>query len=188
MRADLEEMGRMAGIDCIVNVVVNTKRESVGVFVGDLIAAHREGAKMAQEVYRTKSKGGFDIVVLNAFSKANEAGIALNATQKLLKAQGGDAVIVCNTPEGQICHYMSRSFGTERGGRLWGPRTTLPPGVKRMITVGPNIDPASLDWLGPAGQVIRVKQWPAALKILQGTHGPGAKIAIIPDATIQYFT
>ena len=111
LRADLEEIGRMAGIDCIVNVVVNAKRESVGVFVGDLIAAHREGAKMAREVYRTKSKGGFDVVVLNAFSKANEASIVLSATQKLLKAQGGDAVIICNTPEGQICHYMSRSFG-----------------------------------------------------------------------------
>ncbi len=56
------------------------------------------------------------------------------------------------------------------------------------VTVGPNIDPALLDWLGPVGRVIRVKRWPAALKILEGTHGPGAKVAIVPDATIQYFT
>jgi nickel-dependent lactate racemase len=188
LRADLEEIGRMARIDCIVNVVVNAKRESVRVFVGDLIAAHREGAKMAREIYRTESTGEFDVAVLNAYSKANEASIVLNAPEKLLKAEGGDAVIICNTPEGQICHYTARSFGKERGGRLWGPRTMLPPRVKRMITVGPNIDPASLDWLGPVDQVIRVKRWTAALEILKRWHGPVAKVAVVPDATIQYFT
>jgi lactate racemase len=187
LRADLEEMGRMAGIDCIVNVVVNAKRESVGVFVGDLVDAHREGVKMAREVYCTESGGGFDLTILNAYSKANEASIVLNAPERLLKSEGGDVVIICNTPEGQICHYTARSFGKERGGRLWGPRKTLPPRVKRMITVGPNIDPASLDWLGPIEQVIRVKRWRAALEILKGWCGPGARVAVVPDATIQYF-
>jgi hypothetical protein len=57
-----------------------------------------------------------------------------------------------------------------------------------MITVGPNIDPASLDWLGPVDQVIRVKRWTAALEILKRWHGPVAKVAVVPDATIQYFT
>lgn len=187
LRADLEEIGRMAGIDCIVNVVVNAGRESIGVFVGDLIAAHREGVKMAREVYSSESKGGFDVAVLNAYSKANEASIVLHAPEKLLKAEGGDVVIICNTPEGQICHYTARSFGKERGGRLWGSRKVLPPRVKRMITVGPNIDPVSLDWIGPVDQVIRVKRWPAALHILKEWYGSGANVAVVPDATIQYF-
>ena len=187
LRADLEEMARLAGIDCIVNAVVNMKRESVGLFVGDVVAAHREGVKMARQVYATESEGGFDILVLNAYSKANEASVVLHGPPKLLKEEGGDAVILCNTPEGQICHYTARSFGKERGGRLWGPRRTLPQRVNRLITVGPNIGRACLDWIGPADAVIRVKHWSHALRLLREWHGDGAKAGIVPDATIQYF-
>jgi nickel-dependent lactate racemase len=187
LRADLEEIARMAGIDCIVNVVVNLKRDSIGVFVGDVVAAHREGVKMARQVYATESKGGFDILVLNAYSKANEASMALLGPPRLLKEEGGDVVLICNTPEGQICHYTARSFGKERGGRLWGPRKTLPPRVNRLITVGPNIGRACLDWIGPADQVIRVKRWSDALNLLKEWHGERPKVGIVPDATIQYF-
>jgi nickel-dependent lactate racemase len=187
LRADLEEMARMAGIDCIVNTVINLKRDTVGVFVGDVVGAHREGVRMARETYATPSEGGFDVVVLNAYSKANEASIVLQSSLNLLREEGGDVVLICNTPEGQICHYTGRSFGKERGGRLWGLRKTLPPRVKRMITVGPGIDRAGLDWIGPADAVIRVKRWPEALKLLEGWHGEGARVGVVPDATIQYF-
>ena len=187
LRADWEEIGRMAGIDCIVNVVINGRRESVGLFVGDLVAAHTAGVKMAREAYATHTEGKFDVVVLNAYCKANEAATALQTTGKLLKEEGGDAVLMCDTPEGQICHYAARSFGTERGGRLWGPRKSLPPRVRRMITVGPNIDPAALDWIGPVDEIIRVKRWSKALEILTGWHGEGTRVGVVPDATIQYF-
>ncbi|MFC1534449.1 lactate racemase domain-containing protein [Thermodesulfobacteriota bacterium] len=187
LRADLEEMARMAGIDCIVNVVVNQKRETIGVFVGDVVDAHREGVKMARQVYATESEGDFDILVLNAYSKANEAAVALHGTPKLLKEGGGDVVLICHTPEGQICHYTARSFGKNLGGRLWGPRKALPGRVKRMITVGPSMDIAALDMIGPVDAITRVKRWSEALRLLREWHGPGAKVGIIPDATIQYF-
>jgi nickel-dependent lactate racemase len=187
LRADLEEMARMAGIDCVVNVIVNGKRESIGVFVGDVVAAHREGVKMARQVYATETMGGFDLLVVNAYSKANEATLAMQTSPGLLKEEGGDLVLICNTPEGQISHYMARSFGKALGGRLWGPRKTLPPQVKRMIVVGNGIDRAGLDWIGPADAVTRVKGWPEALRILKGWHGNAARVGVVPDGTIQYF-
>ena len=179
-------MARMAGIDCIVNAVFNMKRETVGLFVGDVVEAHREGAKMAEKVYATKSDGGFDVLILNAYSKANEAGVTFHCL-KLLKKDGGDVVLICNIPEGQICHYTARSFGKERGGRLWGPRKTLPPLVNRLMTVGPNIGRTCLDWIGPADEITRVKRWPDALKLLKVWHQGVPKVGIVPDATIQYF-
>lgn len=187
LRADLEEIARMAGLDCIVNVVVNQKRESIGLFIGDAVQAHREGAKMGRKVYATESEGGFDILILNAFSKANEAAVALQETPKLLKKEGGEVVLICNTPEGQICHYTARSFGKNLGGRLWGPRKTLPGRVKKMITVGSCMDVASLDMMGPVDEIKRVKGWSEALQILKCTHGRRAKVSIVPDATIQCF-
>ena len=78
----LRRWRRLAGIDCIVNAVVNMRRETIGVFVGDVVAAHREGVKMARQVYATESEGGFDILVLNAYSKANEASVVLYGPPK----------------------------------------------------------------------------------------------------------
>jgi len=187
LRADLEEMARMAGVDCIVNAVVNCRRETIGLFVGDVVAAHREGVNMARQTYATESGGEFDVLVLNAYSKANEASVALSGLLTPLRKEGGDVVLIWNTPEGQICHYTGRSFGKDRGGRLWGPRKTLPPRVRRMITVGPNIGRACLDWIGPADQVIRVRRWPDALSLLKEWHGERPKVGVVPDATIQYF-
>jgi len=132
-------------------------------------------------------KGGFDILVLNAYSKANEAAVVLQESTRLLKEKGGDVILICNTPEGQICHYTARSFGKSYGGRLWGPRKNLPPRVRRMITVGPGMDPAGLDMIAPANAVTRVKRWPEALHLLKGWYGRDARVGIIPDATIQYF-
>jgi nickel-dependent lactate racemase len=186
LRADLEEMARLADISCVVNAVFNMKRETVGLFVGDVVTAHRAGSKMAEGVYATQSKGGFDVLVLNAYSKANEASVTFHCL-KLLKKEGGDVVLICNIPEGQICHYTARSFGKQRGGRLWGPRRTLPPQVRRLIAVGPNIGRTCLDWLGPAEEVIRVKRWSAASELLRKWHKEVPKIGVVPDATIQYF-
>jgi len=187
IRLDFEEMARMVGLDIIVNVVVNLKRESIGIFVGDTVLAHREGVKFAERVYATESPGEVDVVVTNAYGKANEAPIAIQRTSKLLKEEGGDMVLICNIPEGQVCHYLSRSFGKEIGGRLWGPKKTLPPRAKRMITFAPYVDRAGLDWLGPPEAIIRVKSWEEALAILKKTNGPKTKVAVIPDATLQYF-
>jgi lactate racemase len=186
LREDLEEIARMAKIDCIVNAVFNLKRETVGLFVGDVVAAHREGSKLAEQVYATQSKGGFDVLVLNAYSKANEASVTFHAS-RLLKEEGGDVVLVCNMPEGQICHYTARSFGKQRGGRLWGPRRTLPPQVRRLIAVGPTISRTCLDMLGPADDVLRVKRWSQAVEFINKWHQGVPKVGIVPDASIQYF-
>ena len=187
IRLDFEEMARMVRLDVIVNVVVNLKRDTVGLFVGDVVAAHREGAKFGQQIYATELPDNIDMVVANAYGKANEASAAIQRTFQLLKKEGGDFVLICNIPEGQICHYMSRSFGKNMGGRLWGPRTTLPPRTKRMITLAPYVDRAGLDWLGPPESIIRVNNWSEVLELLKKTNRAGTRVAVIPDATLQYF-
>ncbi|MFC1929447.1 lactate racemase domain-containing protein [Chloroflexota bacterium] len=187
LRLDMEEAARMAGLDVTVNVVVNLHRDTVGLFVGDLVAAHREGVKLARQIYTTDSPGEADIVVANAYGKANEAVLAVQLGCKLLKPEGGDLVIIANIPEGQICHYASRSFGKSRGGRLWGPRKALPPRTKRMIALGPYIDRAGLDWLGPPELITIANNWSEIIDILKDGNGDKPRVLVIPDATIQYF-
>ncbi len=187
LRLDMEEAARLAGLDVIVNAVVNLYRETVGLFVGDVVAAHREGVKLARRIYATDSPPKGDIVVVNAYAKANEGAVSVQTGCKLLKEEGGTLVMIANIPEGQICHYMARSFGKKIGGRLWGPRQGLPPRTKRMIVLGPYIDRAGLDWLGPADQVTIASSWAEIVALLQQEHGATARVIVVPDATLQYF-
>lgn len=186
-RLDMEEIARMASLNVSVNALVNMRRETIGLFVGDLLEAHREGVKMARKVYATEAPSEADIVVANSYAKANETVLVVTLGSKILKEEGGDLVVIGNIPEGQICHYLGRSFGKKMGGRLWGPQTKLPPRVKRMFALGPYIDKAGLDWIGPIDQIILLNSWAEILDMLKKSYGDKAKAVVIPDGTLQYF-
>ena len=67
-RTDMEDIAAIVGIDTIVNVVITSKREIAGVFVGDIIEAHRAGVEMAKRVYPTTlPDGDIDIVITNPY-------------------------------------------------------------------------------------------------------------------------
>ncbi len=186
-RLDMEEIARMAGLDFSVNALVNMKRDTIGIFCGDLVKAHREGVKKARQVYATESPGNADIVVANSYAKANETALVVSLGTKLLKESGGDLVVIGNIPEGQICHYLARSFGKKIGGQLYGAHKKLPPKVKRMFALGPCLDKAGLDWIGPIDLIILLNSWAEILAALKKNYGNRAKAVVIPDATLQYF-
>jgi len=185
-RLDIEESANMAGLDFSINVLVNLHRETIGLFVGDQVKAHREGVKMARKIYATKGSSAADIVVANAYAKANEATLVVTLGSSMLKESGGDLVITANIPEGQICHYLARSFGKDMGGRLWGKQAKLPPKVKRMYALGPYLDKAGLDWLGPIDQINILDNWAEILIELKKNHTDRAKVVVIPDGTLQF--
>lgn len=187
MREDVEETARMAGLDISVNAVVNSHRDTIGLFVGDLVAAHREGVKLSRKVHATKTPKAANIVVANCYSKANEGPLAVNTGNKLLRKEGGDLILICNIPEGQICHYIDRSFGKAMGGRMWNPIKKLPDRTKRMIVLGPYIDKAGLDWIGPPELITIANNWTEILDMLKMSYGNKTKVTVIPDATLQYF-
>ena len=63
VREDLNEAGRMMGIDFAVNVVLNTDKKVVRVLAGEPDAVLEQGAKTCAAVYGVKVKTKFDIVV-----------------------------------------------------------------------------------------------------------------------------
>ena len=186
-RLDMEEIAQMARLDFSINALVNIRRETVGLFAGDLVQAHREGVRMARKIYATQTPDPADIVVANAYSKANEAALVVTLGSKMLKESGGDFVITANIPEGQICHYLCRSFGKDMGGQLWGKQMELPPRVNRMYALGPYLDKAGLDWVGPIDRIVILDSWAEILAELQTQYKDKAKVVVIPDGTLQYF-
>jgi len=52
IREEMEEVAEMAGLDFIFNLVINTEGQPVGAVSGDFKEAHREGVRLAREIYQ----------------------------------------------------------------------------------------------------------------------------------------
>jgi len=144
-REDIEEATRMGGLTIKVDVVVNGRGETVGLFVGDPILGHIEGVKLAKTVYATQAPPKADVVVINNYSKANEATIGIEMAARSLKEGGGDLVLIANTPEGQVVHYLFGNFGRVHKGGPLSLQPSLPSVVDRFILFSPYGDKAGGD-------------------------------------------
>ncbi len=188
---DIIEAARMAKLDVKVDAIVNLKREVTALFVGDPVEEHKAGVEVAKEHYATDMVHDADIVVANCFSKANEMLLAPPVVSPLLAENGGgDMVLVVVTPEGQIHHYFDRSFGKNYGGLGWGPlcrKNALPANTKKLTILAPYPDKVGADWVAPYEMVNWARSWPQVVEDLEKRYGNKAKVAVVPDATIQYF-
>ena len=185
-RADIEEATRMAGLDIKVDVVVNGKGETIGLFVGDPILEHVEGVRLAQTAYATLPSPEADVVVINNYCKANEAMIGIEMAARTIKDGGGDVVLIANTPEGQVTHYLFGNFGRIHKGAPLSVQPSLPPGVDRFIIFSPYGDTAGGDYFAPPASIMWARKWDDVLGILEARGEKGVRVAVYPDATIQY--
>jgi nickel-dependent lactate racemase len=186
LRLDMEEATHMAGLDVKIDAIVNYQRETVALYVGDPTEEHQVGVNMAKKHYWTEHVEDMDIVVTNAYSKANEAFIATLLASRMLNKKGGDVVAIVGAPAGQIPHYLTRSGGKFVGGRIWGKRESFPPSVKTLLIISEYADWAGWEWFGPVEHIVWMKSWRDALSMLRKHYTKSAKVAIIPDGTIQY--
>jgi nickel-dependent lactate racemase len=186
VRFDIEEAARMAGLQIKIDAIVNTRRETTALFIGDPVAEYSAGARLAKENYATQCISDVDVVVGNAYSKVNEAVNACAIAAQQLPERGGVLVVISNNPEGEVVHYLQRNFGKWSGGKLWKRPQSLPPRANKLILMTPFMDKASLDWFGPIENIVWVRTWQEVLNYLEIDYPNGAKVAVIPDATIQY--
>ena len=103
-----EDVAAVIGLDVIANVVLNTRREICGLFVGDFVQAHRVGAQFALETYGTEipmqSRKETDLVVLNCYpldSDPIQTGKALWASGYFEKAYK----MALNPASDGICYH-----------------------------------------------------------------------------------
>ena len=64
VREDIEEAGAMLGIDFILNVVLNEKKEILFAVAGDYIAAHRKGVEFLDRLSKIKVEQA-DIIIVS---------------------------------------------------------------------------------------------------------------------------
>ena len=112
VREDMEDIARMGGLDFIVNVMLNAKREIVEAVAGDVVAAHREGIKRNRRFYGIKVGEEADIVVLGANPRdatIYHGSFALPCALPLVKS-GGTIIWVAPCLSGPGAHEARENF------------------------------------------------------------------------------
>lgn len=185
-RADMEEAARMGGLDAVVNVVVNSRRQIAGLFVGDLVAAHRAGVALARRVFATEVPAGWDVGVFNAYPKDNEfvqAAMAFNiwtSAKTPIVHEGGTVVLCSASSEGPGFHSL---HGPQmRLANRGNMRERFAP--RELVIFSPNIHPKDLT---PATREAATlcRTWEEVLTVLRARHGAGTRVAVFPCGAIQ---
>ena len=185
-RADMEEAARLAKLDAVVNIVVNSTRGVAGLFVGDVVAAHRRGVERAWEVMSTPlPPEPADIGVFNQYPKDTEfmhlghALHVLNSASRPLVRRGGTLVILSASSDGFGFHTLEAPF--MRHGPT-GPRPVFEP--FRVVVMCPNVNRAELPPSLPETARL-VSDWEGVLGTLREFHPDGGGVAVFPCGAIQ---
>ncbi|MDD5127549.1 MAG: lactate racemase domain-containing protein [Dehalococcoidales bacterium] len=184
MRFELEEAATLAGLDVIINAIVNSWGETVAVYAGSLKDAYEAAVKDAKAHYLTPVAEGKDIVIANAFAKANEAQLGTIIAFPAVR-RGGDVVQIANTPGGQVTHYLSGSFGRSTWANIPSP-VPVPEHVGHFIVFTEYPDLAGRDWFGKSEKNVYPNSWDEVVKLLQKSHAAGARVAVYPNSDTQY--
>jgi nickel-dependent lactate racemase len=114
IRACIDQLARKAGLDFIVNVILDANQKIVYAVAGDMIAAHRHGCEIAMKVYGVEFDREYDIVIADGypfdieFWKVNKA----LDTAGIVVKKGGVVIIVSPCYEGfSRTHHEMLKFG-----------------------------------------------------------------------------
>jgi hypothetical protein len=185
----MEEAARMGGLDAGVNVVVNSRRGIAGLFVGDLVAAHRAGVALARQIFATPVPEGWDVGLFNAYPKDNElvqAGMAFNIWQSAgtpIVHERGTVVLCTAASEGFGFHSLHgpgmRLANTGNMAARFAPRELVifSPGINRY-----DLSPATRE------AVTLCRTWEETVGLLRDRHGSGTRVAVFPCGALQLAT
>jgi hypothetical protein len=186
MRLDIEEAATLAGLDVLINCIVNLWGETVSIFTGALIPTYTAAVSEAKSHYFTRGARGESIVIANTFAKANEAiAVGLGTAFRATNPHGGDVILIANAPDGQVTHYLMGTFGRPTAGKL-GFRVKVPQHVNRVCIFSEYPDVTGRDYIEESDKVFFTNTWDDVLEMFKNSGGTNTKVAVYPSADIQY--
>ncbi|MGE5652840.1 MAG: nickel-dependent lactate racemase, partial [Bacillota bacterium] len=104
VRQDIDEAGKIARIDFILNAVLNETKQVVGVVAGDPIAAHRMGCRLVDRMYKVDLPQTADLVIAGAGGYPKDLNVyqaqkALDNASHAVRA-GGVIIVIARCHEG----------------------------------------------------------------------------------------
>jgi nickel-dependent lactate racemase len=190
-RLDIEECARLAGLDVIVNSVATSDGRTAGVFVGDMVEAHRAAVELARKIYVTEAPEDVDVGIFNAYPEDTEliqARKALNIwtgnMNRSLVREGGKVVIATASSDGLGFHSL-----VDPGMRMFRAVTDVKAyaGIfdgRKVVVFSPNCSPADLYTRYPRSAMIR-NTWEDVLEEIKD-GGSGQTVAVYPNGSLQF--
>lgn len=191
IRTDMQEAGRMAGVDIVVNCCYNGSRELAGLFVGDLDEAWHEAVRFSYKLHSTPIPNKkADIAVVNSYLQAQQ-GIDWWPANSALR-EGGTAVgIHLYTPGWRLTHYSVESFGIGSYPDGYWARIKGYPGrpwpVKqagRIMVWSEKI--ARRNVLRYSEKVEWIPEWGRIVEELKAIHDKDATVMVFPCSRVQF--
>ncbi len=188
-----EAVAKILGLDVIVNIVTNSRREVAGVFVGDFVKAHRVGAQFALETYATRipdqGRKETDVALLNCYPldwDPIQTGKALWAREHFENAY---TVIVNPATEG-VCYHglfdqidyprFERQIAAQKPMRLPTPKI----GSREQALVWSDLFPVDAFYKRHPDDIL-FREWDMLVTMLAEKLPQNAKVAVLPCATTQ---
>jgi nickel-dependent lactate racemase len=184
-RRDIDEAAAIVGLDMKIDAVVNMWGETAEIYAGAPKEEYTAALAAAKKHYLTPQMQNMDIAIANSFAKASEAISGLMVAFPSINKHGGDVVLIANAPDGQATHYLMGPFGNSIAGKL-RLQMKIPDNVNHLIIYNEYPELASGRYLEDTGKVIMMQNWAEVMALLKQNHGAGTKVAVYPDADIQY--
>lgn len=135
-RLDLEDIGKIIGVDMIVNVVLNDKKQVVKAVAGHPIEAHRHGAEFAKGVFGVPMEPAHIVIASpGGFPKdinLYQAQKALTPAFQIVK-EGGTIILVAQCIEGSGEESFEQEMSLHKT-----PREVVESFAAREFVIGPH--------------------------------------------------
>lgn len=184
-RKEMIEVARKIGFNTIVDAVIDCKKNIVGLFVGDLVEAHRKGVKFAEKAYKINPMSSkVDIAITDAYPMDIDLGQASKALPVSFNClnEGGTVVLAASCNEGGGYHAVYH-----KGGTLWKNYSrSFKRWIcdKKLLIFSPNLTEEELNRRFPKGPLL-FNSWTQARRFLEKTEGKQSKVAIFPCGSIS---
>ncbi len=178
-----DEAARLVGLNFKIDVLVNSFGETAALYAGQPAAVYQLAKTDACRHYLTKMVPNANIVIANTYAKVNEYETGLSIAFPSAAA-GAYLVLIANSPEGHIPHYLFGSWGTEAQRRH--ANIPIPERIRRLYVFSEYPDPTLLDYFQNRDKVALMTRWEDILKDLFSSQPKDAIVAIYPNADIQY--
>lgn len=192
-RLEAEDLVRQLGLDFVVCVLSNVNRETVGVFAGDVVAAHRSACTAAGHLFATEAATEYDCAFLNAYPKdvdliqSENVFVALKTAKAPVVHDGGVIVVMTAASEGLGRHGLF-----EPGGASYRkPRKKRALGNREIWVYAPSVsteDVQQLYWEGypvfHGGQELTralADRFPGSTKAVVFPCAPMQQVTVVHD-------
>jgi len=183
---DVKEFGRAAGLDIVINLLINSQAEGVDLYAGPPDGVYGAFAEKGMAHYGAEVPGKADIVIANMYCKGNEATVGLSLAEQLLKEEGGDVVLLSGVPEGQVVHYLFGRFGENAWGRVGFGERKNSKKIRKLFIFSRYKDLAGSFWFGPRQEITWYNDFSEIISALTERFTTTIPVVyVIPDATIQ---